>query len=86
VSAAAFLWWDARGGEGITGSLEGAWAGAAGGLDPAALAGLRVTVKEARAALTCELTVIWEPTGRRWTGRPTIGGGVAWESADAPGG
>jgi hypothetical protein len=83
VSAApAFLWWDARGGEGITGSVDAAWRVAARGLDAAGLAGLVVTVKEARAALSSALEVIWEPTGRAWTGRRGDGGDVDWESVE----
>ena len=82
----AFLWRDAGGGgEGITGSLAGAWTLAARGLDPAGVAGLRVTVWEARTVVNEDLEVAWEPTGRSWAGHRAEGGDVAWESLRPPG-
>jgi hypothetical protein len=82
VSAAeGFLWWDGGGGEGISGSRDAAWRVAARGLDASGLARLRVTVKEARTALTGALEVIWEPTGRAWTGCADGRAGVAWTAS-----
>jgi hypothetical protein len=73
-----FLWQDGGGGRGIAGSLDAAWRVAASGLDAAGVAELRVTVREARTALSVALEVMWVPTGRAWAGRPG-GAGVVWE-------